>query len=130
VKGDSRLGGEETDLQQRIRGVGGRILYVHNARVKHLIVEDKLRFSFLLKQEFERGMSMNRLCRRLSWRAASVETFGSAAQAVAALATGHLSQAFLRFSRVSWHFGHLVDSIRRNGVREPFAASASGASQR
>jgi GT2 family glycosyltransferase len=118
VKGENRLGGEETDLQQRIKRAGGRILYVPDARVHHLISAEKLRFTFLLEQEFQRGKSQNRLHSRLGLRDAGKELLRSAWCSLKSVSTGKLARGALNVSRVCWYLGHCVDALRTRFPQE------------
>jgi hypothetical protein len=57
VFGEGRGGGEEDELQRRIFSAGGKLLYVHDAPVEHLILPKQMVFSNYLKQRYHRGGS-------------------------------------------------------------------------
>ena len=53
---DGRLfGGEESDLCQRVSAAGGKILYVGDAVVEHVIQPERLRTSWILKRLYYAG---------------------------------------------------------------------------
>lgn len=61
VKGLNRGGSEESEIQSRIKKSGGRLLYVHNAGVDHLIPREKLKITFYLKQNYQRALTGTKL---------------------------------------------------------------------
>ncbi len=60
VFGESRGGGEEDELQGRIFAAGGRLLYVHDAPVVHLVLPKQMVFAKYLRQRVDRGRSAGR----------------------------------------------------------------------
>lgn len=57
VTGESRGSGEEDDLQNRMIAAGGRLLYVHEAAVEHLVLPRQMIFRNYLQQRYHRGGS-------------------------------------------------------------------------
>jgi glycosyltransferase involved in cell wall biosynthesis len=49
------LGGTETEWQDRLRASGGAVLYLPDAGVWHVRIQDELRLGFLLARHFQRG---------------------------------------------------------------------------
>jgi glycosyltransferase involved in cell wall biosynthesis len=56
-KGKGLLSGEERDVCERIRDVGGRILYLPDAAVDHHVLPDRDEREWLLRRSFDQGRS-------------------------------------------------------------------------
>lgn len=57
VIGTKRGGGEEDDIQNRILGGSGRLLYIHDAKVQHVVLPEQTKWRRYLQQRFDRGTS-------------------------------------------------------------------------
>jgi GT2 family glycosyltransferase len=62
---DSRLGGEEVDLCERVRQAGWRVRYEPNAHVRHVIRPGRATWSSMLRRAYHAGQEGRRLGHRL-----------------------------------------------------------------
>jgi GT2 family glycosyltransferase len=65
ISPESRLGGEEVDLCERVREAGWRVRYEPEARVRHAIRPGRATWRSMLRRAFHAGQEGRRLGRRL-----------------------------------------------------------------
>ena len=120
--GDNLACGEESDLLDRLRRVGGRVVYEPRAVVGHKIPPERLTRKWLLKRAYYGALSAERSLRVQGKPSEGVTTilmhmlrcWGSAGKA---LVTGRASPEEL-FEKQFWavsNLGRLVASLRRHG---------------
>jgi len=118
VHGKSRHGGEDTEFQQRVHHAGGRVLYVHDAAVRHLLTDQKRRFGCYLRQHLERGMTYNMVWGRIRWWRGGYFVLRHAGGAIYGLLRGRVSTAAIHVGQCMWYLGRTLNTLRGNLLEE------------
>ena len=107
----TRAATEDAEVQLRIIGRGGRVLYVHDAQVRHLISPERLRLGYFLRTRYERGISNNRVWGRIRWWRGLWQVGLEMVLFLACLLVGRLAVSAWHLGKAAWSFGRLVDTL-------------------